>query len=92
MLSDLMEHAKAYHSERLPAQDGDRAGFRESFAAESAVKKSVAPSLAGPSSGHLLASPFWTTYSSTVFFRLYLRLVSTYLVSPGDLYVSYLGD
>jgi hypothetical protein len=36
MLSDLMEHAKADHSERLPAQDGDRAGFRESFAAESA--------------------------------------------------------
>jgi hypothetical protein len=27
------------------------------------------------------ASPFWTTYSRTVFFRLYLRLVSTYLVS-----------
>jgi hypothetical protein len=33
---------------------GDRAGFRESFAAESAVKRSVAPSPAGPSSGHLL--------------------------------------
>jgi hypothetical protein len=33
--------------EGLPAQDGDRAGFRESFAAEPAVKMSVAPSLAG---------------------------------------------
>jgi hypothetical protein len=54
MLSDLMEHAKADYSERLPAQDGDRAGFRESFAAESVVKRSVAPSLEGPSSGHLL--------------------------------------
>jgi hypothetical protein len=49
-----MEHAKANYSERLPARDGDRAGFMESFAAESAVKRSVAPSLAGPSSGYLL--------------------------------------
>jgi hypothetical protein len=38
---------QADDSERLPAQDGDRAGFRESFAAELAVKRSVAPSLAG---------------------------------------------
>jgi hypothetical protein len=38
---------QADDSERLPAQDGDRAGFRESFAVEPAVKRSVTPSLAG---------------------------------------------
>jgi hypothetical protein len=36
---DLWEHAKIEHSEDLAAQDGDSEAVRESFAAESAMKK-----------------------------------------------------